>query len=115
MGKSKNRIEWSDMAEIPFRASRLFRALSNPKAYSLCRLLLERGSMEVGEMVTALDRSQPAVSRILRGLRDLNVVRYQKSGKATVYKIKHPGKLRSILDRGEAYIRHAEEDLERAR
>jgi DNA-binding transcriptional regulator GbsR (MarR family) len=70
--------------------------------------------MEVGEMVKALDRSQPAVSRILRTLRDLNVVRYQKARKLTLYKVKHANELQSLLDCGEAYIRNSEVDLERA-
>lgn len=112
MARKPETIEWNDMKERRFRASRLFKALSNPKAYDLCRLLLEQGAMEVAELSQALGRSQPAISRILRTLRDLNVVRYQKADGSTFYTAKHPRKLAALLDIAEAYITFADEALE---
>lgn len=111
---TRRTIEWRDMGEIPYRASRLMRALSNPKAYALCRLLLERKEMDTSEMARQLGRSTAAVSKILRNLRDLNIVRYQKSGDRTWYTLKHPRQLRNLLSAAESFIREAERRLEQA-
>lgn len=110
MGRIPSR--YKDMAEISFRAARLLRALSNPKVFSLCERLLERGEMRPAEMAEHLGRSSVTVSRFLRWLRDLNVVRYQKKGDETWYIVKHPEEFGRILEATKAFIRHAEENLE---
>ncbi len=112
MATPRSGIPWFDMEEVPYRASRLFRALSNPKAYALCRLLEEGKEREVGELVETLGRHQATVSKILRTLRDLNIVRYQKVGKSTFYTLKHGPTLKKLLRCAEEYIRIADPDFQ---
>jgi DNA-binding transcriptional ArsR family regulator len=102
--RNKGDVNWFDMAEVPYRASRMLKALGNPKAYALVLLLAEHGALEVDEIVRLLDRSKPAVSNILRALRDLEIVRYQRKGAAVIYTLKAPESLREILRRCETYV-----------
>lgn len=104
MAESYCEVNWNDMAEAHYRVSRMMKTFGNPKAYSLARLLLDRGPMTVDEMVRLLHRSQTAVSKILRPLRDLEIVRYQRKGNTVIYTLKAPETLREILRRCEAYV-----------
>lgn|GEM_PF-1560826 len=94
-------IDWFDMEEIPYRASRLLKALGNPKTYALARLLLEKDVLTVEQMARALKRSQPTISKILRTLRDLEVVRYQRKGNEVYYTLKDKRPLGALLDEAE--------------
>jgi predicted transcriptional regulator len=112
MSKSRSGIPWKDMAEVSYRLARLFRALSNPKALAACELLLEGEEFEPRELARLLRRDLTTVSRILRDLRQLNVVRYQKTASGTWYTIKHPEEFAALLASGKRFIRHSEEDLD---
>ena len=114
MARSRKTIAWCDMREIPYRAARLFRSLSNPKAYQLVQELMENGETEFGDLVTLLDRSRSRVSQILKALRDLNVVRYQKVESETWYRLKHPREIRRVLESAETFVVRSEQDLETA-
>ncbi|MHC4598589.1 MAG: hypothetical protein ACYS47_06255, partial [Planctomycetota bacterium] len=78
-------VDWFDMEEIPYRASRLLKTLGNPKTYALLRLLLAEEVLAVEDMATRLNRSAWNVSKILRPLRDLEIVRYQRAGRRSLY------------------------------
>ncbi|MCU0723527.1 MAG: ArsR family transcriptional regulator [Planctomycetes bacterium] len=95
-------VDWFDMRETPYRASRILKSLGNPKAYSLVRLLLEEGVLNVTEMCAALKRSQVAVSKVLRSLRELDLVRYQKEKQFTVYTVKDPSATKRLCLAAEA-------------
>lgn len=100
-------FRWDDMAEVPYRASRLLKALGNPKAYALVHLLLEEDVLNVESMARVLDRSHGAVSKTLRALRDLEVVRYQREGKEVYYTLKDRDAIRTVLTGAEAFARRA--------
>lgn len=51
--------------------------------------VLARGEATVGELVTTLELPQPQVSKHLRVLRDVDVVRSRTSGRHHVYRV-HP-------------------------
>lgn len=111
----KRDISWHDMAEDAYRASRLIKALGNPKTFALCVELARRGESRVEDLQGILDRGQSAVSRMLRALRDLNVVRYQKVGKETWYTLKHPAGLQRILSATISYVHECEAEMARER
>lgn len=56
---------------------------------------LATGESTVGELVLALSVAQPQVSKHLRVLRDLDVVRYRDSGRQRVYRV-HAESLRPM-------------------
>lgn len=108
-------VNWDDMEEIPYRASRLLKTLGNPKAYALVHLLLEDRALTVQELADSLQRSQQDTSIILRSLRELEVVRYQRKDKCVIYTLKDPDAMRSLLDQAEVNVRRASEAAGRAR
>lgn len=110
MAKKKRRsrnIDWFDMEEIPYKASRLLKALGNPKAYALVQLLLREEVLTVEEMSWKLNRSPWAVSKILRPLRDLEVVRYQKKGRHSLYTLKDRKGIQVLVGGAEGFARRA--------
>jgi DNA-binding transcriptional ArsR family regulator len=106
-------VNWHDMAEIPYRASRLMKTLGNPKAYALVQILLEDRALTVQEIADKLHRSQQAVSIMLRSLRDLEVVRYQRREKNVIYALKDPAALRAGMKHMEEVVRRATETAPR--
>jgi DNA-binding transcriptional regulator GbsR (MarR family) len=71
--------------ERKFRGSQLCRVLSYPIAYAIARLLLERGSMTLDEIVKEVRRSKPTVCNHLAKLKLANIVRYEKKWRETKY------------------------------
>jgi DNA-binding transcriptional ArsR family regulator len=98
-------VDWFDMEEIPYKASRLLKALGNPKAYALVRLLLREEVLTVEEMSWKRNRSPWAISKILRPLRDLEVVRYQKKGRHSLYTLKDRKGIQVLVDGAEGFAR----------
>jgi ArsR family transcriptional regulator, lead/cadmium/zinc/bismuth-responsive transcriptional repressor len=62
----------------------LFNALSDPTRLSILAALIER-EMSVGEIATAINLSESAVSHQLRGLRQMRIVRPRKEGRQVFY------------------------------
>jgi DNA-binding transcriptional ArsR family regulator len=81
-------VDWEDMEEIPYRTSRLMKALGNPKTYALVRWLFKERALTVQEIADRLHRSQQAVSVMLRSLRELDIVRYQRQEQNVIYALK---------------------------
>lgn len=67
--------------------------------------LLLAGEKNVGEMAEALDMSQSAVSHQLRILRQNDLVKYRKEGKAVFYSLDDEH-IRMVLEQGMTHIRH---------
>jgi len=102
--KTRQDVDWFDMPEIPYRASRVLKTLGNPKAYALVHLLLEQEVLSVNEMAKYLHRASWTVSKILRPLRDLDVVRYQREGRGSLYTLKDPKRTRALLKASEEFV-----------
>ncbi len=100
------------MKEILYRESRIARALGEPSKYAIIVLLLERGPMNVYEIVKKVRRSQPTVSHHLSKLKSLEVVRYEAKSDGVYYWIKYPQELRSILKSLKMFIKRTQRGLE---
>ena len=100
-------VDWFDMDEVEYRASRLLKALGNPKTYALIKLLRAREVLSVDEMARELNRAQPTVSKMLRPLRDQEVVRYQRVGNVSYYTLKDPEAIARILKEAETHADRA--------
>jgi DNA-binding transcriptional ArsR family regulator len=85
------------------------KSLGNPKTYALARILLEEKALTVQEIADKLNRSQQAVSTMLRSLRELEVVRYQRRDKNVIYALKDPEALRAGMKKFEEVVRRASE------
>ena len=77
-----NMLALSD--EMIFTMSESFKALADPTRLRILSLLFT-GDRGVGELADHLDVSQSAVSHQLRLLRNLDIVRYRKEGRAVYY------------------------------
>ena len=107
--RNRNDVDWFDMPEISYRASRIFRALGNPKAYAFLKLLLQEEILSVHEICARLNRKQPGVSKMLRTLRDLDLIRYQREGSTAIYTFKDGESLQSMLGSAELVVQHSME------
>jgi len=76
--------------EKRFRGAQICRVLSYPIAYAIAKLLLDKGPMELDDLVKAVGRTKPTVCNHLSKLRLANIVRYDKEWRKTVYWIKYP-------------------------
>lgn len=72
----------------------IFQALAHASRRRILELLLE-GERPVGELVDALELSQPAVSRHLRVLREAGLVEARAHGQQRMYRIR-PESLREL-------------------
>ena len=81
------RITKQTMPETMYRASRCCRALGNPAAYLILRCLNEKRKSP-SQMSAELNMSLQAVSRTLRNLRDVDLVRYETKGNSRDYWVK---------------------------
>ncbi len=73
--------EWQAYPDLKQHLS----ALNDPFRLSLLRLLAERHELTVGELVTALGRSQPLVSFHLKFLREAGLVHQRRQGRQVFY------------------------------
>lgn len=78
------------MPETDYRASRIFRVLGNPTAYRVLKSLDPEKKRTPSKIAKELELSISAVSRSLRSLRLVDLVRYQTRGPFTDYWIKDP-------------------------
>ena len=83
------------MNEIPYRASRILRALGNPLRYRLIYRLL-RSPASPGLLAEEFHRSIFVISRHLGVLRSLDLVCYTPKPPTYIYEAKYPS-LQAIL------------------
>jgi DNA-binding transcriptional ArsR family regulator len=76
------------MLHIAYMATAVFEILAEPTRRQVLDLLLEEEELTVGELVDALDMSQPAVSKHLRVLRDAGLVRSRVDAQRRVYSLR---------------------------
>ncbi|CAN5569568.1 metalloregulator ArsR/SmtB family transcription factor [soil metagenome] len=74
----------------------VYSAIADPTRRALL-LRLAKGERNVNELLEAFSISQPSVSRHLKILRDVGLVRSNKRGRLRVYKL-DPVKLREVYD-----------------
>jgi DNA-binding transcriptional ArsR family regulator len=74
----------------------VFEVLAEPNRRRILDLL-GREERPVGELVSGLELSQPAVSKHLRVLREAGLVRVRTDGQRRLYRI-HPDPLRALDD-----------------
>jgi DNA-binding transcriptional ArsR family regulator len=99
----KSKAEWEDMSESQYRASRVCRVLGNPKSYQVLAILREMGSATPTELAPRLHRTMAATSIVLKSLRDIDLVRYQRDGKNVIYR--HKGAhVEKILETLEGFV-----------
>ena len=82
--------------------ARIFRALSEPSRLTLIHCLAD-GPHRVGELSAHLGLAQSTVSAHLALLRDAGLVSASPDGRATLYRLAHPG-LDDLLHAGERLI-----------
>jgi DNA-binding transcriptional ArsR family regulator len=75
------------MPETEYRASRICRVLGNPTAYQILKLLLKKKKTP-SQIANELKVSLSLVSRTLRILRNINIVRYETKGIEKIYWVK---------------------------
>jgi DNA-binding transcriptional ArsR family regulator len=101
----------------------MFDVLAEPSRRRILDQLLDR-PQTVGDLVAALDLSQPSVSKHLRVLRDAGVVQARKDAQRRIYELR-PDALAEVLawvepyrklwaGRLDALERHLDDDKERA-
>ena len=90
------------MPERHYRGSRICRAIGNPTAYTILRLL-GRGKRQPTELKDIIKVSLPTICVCLRTLRNLDLIRYDNLRQGKLYYIKDPAIL-DILDRIEALV-----------
>jgi DNA-binding transcriptional ArsR family regulator len=91
-------------------AARFFRVLGDATRLRILQLLLERGEMTVGELVTEVDQSQPRVSTHLACLRHCGFAVAERHGKEVHYRLALGG-LDALLDRASEAMRPISERL----
>src|SRR5271155_3242938 len=77
--------------------SDVFNAIAEPRRRQIVELLAQRGPLDVGTLVVALELPQPAVSKHLGVLRKVGVVAVIKQGKQRVYNLEAE-KLKTVHD-----------------
>lgn len=79
--------------EMLERIANRFRVLGDATRLSIVRTLLDRGEMNVGELVDALGSSQANVSKHLRTLHEAGIVTRRPEGTAAYYTMADPSLL----------------------
>ncbi|MBI4525322.1 MAG: helix-turn-helix transcriptional regulator [Deltaproteobacteria bacterium] len=86
------------MKETRYRESRVCRVLGNPLAYGVIVKLLESGAQTPSQLASHIRRSVPTVSHTLSNLRLADLVRFDRSGRTALYRIKYPKEMRKLLN-----------------
>src|SRR3712207_3448791 len=84
--------------------ARLFNGFANSTRLSILLLLVQRGEMKVGELVSELGAPQPRVSDHLRCLSWCGYVEVRREGRNAFYSVAD-GRVLEILKLGEALLR----------
>ena len=90
--------------ENRFRASQACRILGSPIAFNLAATLLDQGPLSLTRLVGLARRGKPTTCYHLSRLRLAQIVRYETRSGETVYWIKHPRQVRSLLDALDGFI-----------
>jgi DNA-binding transcriptional ArsR family regulator len=90
----------------------VFNAIAEPRRREIVGLLADGQSRSVGELVTAMDLAQSAVSKHLAVLRTVGVVSVKKDGKSRLYSL-NPAELKSVHDWVKPYERFWSNQLDR--
>lgn len=78
------------------RVSELLRVAAHPQRLAILDLLGGKRRMCVNDLVVALGIEQAILSQHLALMRDKGLLRVQKEGKYSFYRVQHPGFLRII-------------------
>lgn len=90
--------------ETVYDMADLFKVFSDSTRLKILYTLLE-SDMCVGDLVKALDMKQSAVSHQLRILRQNDIVKFRKSGKAIIYSL-DDSHIFEILSQGLSHLLH---------
>lgn len=93
------------LVEERFRRSVICRVLGYPISYAIVKMLLEKGEIDLETIAACVQRTKATVCSHLTKLRLANIVRYEKSGRSTSYRIKYPKEAKGILDACEVLVR----------
>jgi DNA-binding transcriptional ArsR family regulator len=85
---AKSKLEWHDMDESLYRASRVCRVLGNPKSFQILSILRELGPATPTDLAPRINRTLAATCIALKSLREIDLVRYQRDGKNVIYRHK---------------------------
>jgi DNA-binding transcriptional ArsR family regulator len=83
--------------------SPLLRALAEPARLDVIRVLLARGSGDIGRVAEVLPQDRSVISRHLKTLQDAGIVRSHREGRHVVYEIDGARFIESL----EAIVREA--------
>ena len=92
----------------------VFNAVGEPTRRAIIGFLAGGRGREVGEIVTAMRRPQPAVSKHLRVLREVGVVDVRRHGRHRVYAL-NPERLKPVHDWVSEFERFWESHLDRVK
>lgn len=84
--------------------ARLFNGFANSTRLSILLLLVQRGEMKVGELVSELEAPQPRVSDHLRCLSSCGYVQVRREGRNAYYSVSDE-RIMTILGLGEELLR----------
>lgn len=90
--------------EILYDMADFFKSFSDSSRIKILYTLLN-GEMCVGDLVQVLGMSQSAVSHQLRILRQSNLVKFRKEGKAVIYSL-DDNHVKNILSQGLSHLLH---------
>lgn len=96
------------MPEKEYRASRICRVLGNPTAYQIMKLLISKEKISPSEISKKLGLTIPNVSKTLRNLRQIDLVRYETENYVKKYYIKDESVLK-IFNGLENYVEKIKE------
>jgi predicted transcriptional regulator len=99
--------------EKRFRGSQVCRVLSYPIAYGIAKMLLERGSMTLDELVKEVRRTKPTVCNHLAKLKLANIVRFEKDGRRTTYRIKYSNEVTEFMRACEKLVERTTQRLKK--
>ncbi len=99
--------------ERKFRGSVICKALSYPITYAIAKELLEKGPMELDGLVKIVGRAKNTVCTHLGKLRMVNIVRFEKKQRKTIYWIKYPDEVRDFMEVCERLVRRTVAKIER--
>ena len=85
------------MNEGRYRESRMCRVLGNPLAYGVVAKLLETGPQTPSELARSVGRSITTVSHTLGKLRLAELVRFDRTGRVALYRVKYPREIRALV------------------
>jgi DNA-binding transcriptional regulator GbsR (MarR family) len=97
--------------ERKYRGSVICRILGYPITYAILKLLLEKGALELDEIVKAVKRSKSTVCGHLRKLKLGNLIRYEKTKNKTLYWIKYSAEVKNFLDSCEGLVKRTTQKI----